>query len=59
MLGSVNCLELENQDGVIANTESSTRIRVAMDSAAVDNVIHPDELPGDMEYEPNTSGQHF
>ena len=59
MLGSVDCLELENQDGVIANTESSTRIRVAMDSAAVDNVIHPDELPGDMEYEPNTSGQHF
>ncbi len=59
LLGSVNCLELENQDGVIANTESSTRIRVAMDSAAVDNVIHPDELPGDMEYEPNTSGQHF
>ncbi len=59
LLGSVNCLELEDKGEVIANTESSTRIRVAMDSAAVDNVIHPDELPGDMEYEPNTSGQHF
>ncbi len=56
---SISCLELESHDGVIAHTESSRRIRVAMDSAAVDNVIHPDELPENMEYEPNTTGQHF
>ena len=30
-----------------------------MDSAAVANVIHPDELPSDAEYVPNTSGRHF
>ena len=59
MKNSISCLELEGHDGTIAHTESSRRIRVAMDSAAVDNVIHPDELPEDMEYEPNTSGQHF
>ena len=55
----LNCLEMAGPDGVIAGMESSTRVRVAMDSAAVDNVIHPDELPEDAEYQPNTSGKHF
>ena len=30
-----------------------------MDSAAVDHVIHPRDLPADFEYVPNTSGRHF
>ena len=30
-----------------------------MDSAAVDHVIHPRDLPADVEYVPNTSGRHF
>ncbi len=55
----LNCLEMAAPDEVIAGMESSTRVRVAMDSAAVDNVIHPDELPEDAEYQPNTSGKHF
>ena len=35
------------------------RIRVAMDSAAVANVIHPDELPDDVDFEPNLTNEHF
>ena len=30
-----------------------------MDSAAVDNVIHPRALPEDIDYEPNDTGKHF
>ena len=30
-----------------------------MDSAACDNVINPEELPSDAEYEPNDTGKHF
>ena len=30
-----------------------------MDSAAVDHVIHPRDLPADVEYVPNTTGRHF
>ena len=30
-----------------------------MDSAACDNVINPEELPSDAEYEPNGTGKHF
>ena len=32
---------------------------MAIDSAAVDHVIHPRDLPSDVEYVPNTSGRHF
>ena len=35
------------------------KVKVAMDSAACDNVINPNELPTDTEYEPNDSGKHF
>ena len=30
-----------------------------MDSGAVDNVLHPRDLPSDAEPEPNTTGRHF
>ena len=30
-----------------------------MDSAAVANVIHPDELPDDVDFEPNLTNEHF
>ena len=46
-------------DELIANTSEQVKIRVAMDSAAVDNVISPEELPADVEYEPNSTGRHF
>ena len=35
------------------------KIRAAMDSAACDNVINPEELPSDAEFEPNVNGKHF
>ena len=44
---------------LIAAAIEAHRIRVAMDSAAVANVIHPDELPDDVEFEPNLSNEHF
>ena len=44
---------------MIAAATEAVRVRVAMDSAAVDNVIHPDELPDDVAYTPNESGKHF
>ena len=35
------------------------RRKVASDSGAVANVIHPDMLPDDVEFVPNTTGFHF
>ena len=41
-------------------SELSRKIKVAMDSAAVDNVVHPNDLPASIEYVPNTSdSNHF
>jgi len=34
-------------------------VRVALDSAACDNVIDPEELPQDADFEPNETGKHF
>ena len=34
-------------------------IKVALDSGAVDSVIHPDELPPSVVCSPNTTGRHF
>ena len=48
-----------DDEGVVAAATESVKVRVAMDSAAVANVIHPDELPSDAEYVPNKSGRHF
>ena len=58
-LHSISCIEMEEQEEVLANTSESTRIKVAMDSAAVDHVIHPEELPQSVEHAPNTTGKHF
>ena len=35
------------------------RAKVASDSGAVANVIHPDMLPDNVDFTPNTSGYHF
>ena len=37
----------------------TVKVKVAMDSAAWDNVINPEELPSDAEVEPNTTNKHF
>jgi hypothetical protein len=46
-------------DGFIGVAVGRVRIRQAMDSGAVDHVIHPRELPDDAIIVPNTSGKHF
>ena len=51
---------LEDDDhGDICAAVERVRIRPAMDSGAVANVIHPKELPDDAVVKPNTSGRHF
>ncbi len=51
--------QLDDDEDVIGSTIEKVLIRPAMDSGAVDNVIHPKELPDDAEPEPNTTGKHF
>ena len=54
------CIEEEDdEDQILAAASEAERLRVAMDSAAVDHVIRPRDLPADVEYVPNTSGRHF
>ena len=51
---------LEDDDhGDICAAVERVRIRPAMDSGAVANVIHPKELPDDAVVKPNTTGKHF
>ena len=40
-------------------TEWGSEIEPAVDSGAVDNVVHPDDVPDDVIIEPNLTGQHF
>ncbi len=47
------------EEELILNTAEKVRVKVAMDSGAVANVIHPKQLPSDAVPEPNTSGKHF
>jgi hypothetical protein len=43
----------------VAPLVKEVKVRVALDSAACDNVIDPDELPEDADFEPNETGKHF
>ena len=57
--GAVNMvLEEEDDDQLMAATER-VKIRPAMDSGSVANVLAPGDLPCDIEVEPNTTGKHF
>ena len=56
----MNLLEnLEPEEELVAAAVEKSRIKAAMDSAAVDNVIGPDDLPAGVEPSGNTSGKHF
>ena len=57
----VGCIEDEEQamEQLIAAAIDVVKVRVAMDSAATDNVIPPGDLPSDVVLIPNTSGKHF
>ena len=59
---SINVLtykEATNADQLCAVEPEVVKVRVAIDSAACDNVINPEELPSDAEYEPNETNKHF
>ncbi len=51
--------EQEEEEPLIASAVEKVKVQVAMDSAAVDNVVHPRDLPGDAEPTPNRTGRHF
>ena len=42
-----------------ANHEQTVEVEVAIDSAAVDNVIGEEDIPGGVTVTPNTTGRHF
>ena len=59
---SLNLLEgpdVSENDSLIAAAVEARQIKVAIDSAAVANVIHPEDLPEDVEFEPNETDKHF
>ncbi len=58
-LSNINVLEHEEGEQAILNTAEKVKVKVAVDSGAVDNVIHPKELPADASPQPNTTGKHF
>ena len=51
--------EDDNDDDLMQVTACPRVIEVAMDSGSVDHVMHPDELPEGVVFEPNTTGRHF
>ena len=51
--------EEDDDEQILAAASEAVRLRVAMDSAAVDRVINSRDLPADVEYVPNTTGRHF
>ena len=56
----IGCLEKQPQMEIMEVSQMSKKVKVAIDSAAVDNVIHPDDLPECIEYIPNTTdSNHF
>ncbi len=48
-----------SEDNFIQSVAEKVKVKVAMDSGAVANVIHPKNLPSDATPEPNTTGKHF
>ena len=48
-----------SEDNFIQSVAEKVKVKVAMDSGAVANVIHPKHLPPDATPEPNTTGKHF
>ena len=55
----ISCVIDNHTEDLIAAAVEAVKVRVAIDSAAVDNVINPSALPSDVTYIPNTTGRHF
>jgi hypothetical protein len=58
---SINSIEYVEppQQQLCAVAPQTVKVRVALDSAACDNVIDPKDLPQDAEFEPNENDKHF
>jgi len=59
---TLNVLDYEDggeDDDMIATAIESVKIKPAIDSGAVANVVHPAELPDGVEVVPNDTGTHF
>ena len=61
----VNCVIADDDDDsyiqeVVRAVVEERKLRVAIDSGSVDNVVHPDDLPENIHIEPNAPGtKHF
>ena len=57
---SLHCIENEvEEESLIGATTEKVRVRVALDSGAVANVINPGSLPSDAKPTPNADDTHF
>ena len=52
-------IDQEREEPIMAATAPVKKAKVASDSGAVANVIHPEMLPDNVEFVPNTTGFHF
>ena len=59
MVGCLTHSDEGSGDQINEVAAESWEIKVALDSGAVDSVIHPDELPPSVICSPNTTGRHF
>ena len=57
--GSINLLFEEEADAGFIGAVERVRIRPAMDSGSTAHVLHPDDLPDNVEIKPNVTGKHF
>ena len=51
--------EIEPARAIMMAASSNKLIAPALHSGAIDNVVHPDDVPDDVIVEPNLTGQHF
>ena len=60
IIGGIHSIEYEEDvQPLCLVAPEIVKVKVAIDSAAWDNVINPEELPSDAEFEPNTTNKHF
>ena len=59
-MNSINVLSYTGDVEEICNVAPErVKVKVAIDSAACANVINPEELPSDADFEPNHTNKHF
>ena len=60
IMQSINAISYNEAPAQLCAVEPEVvKVKVAIDSAACDNVINPEELPSDAEWEPNETDKHF